>query len=269
MSMIINTNIQAQSAANNLQRSHDHLSKSLAILSSGSKIIQPSDDAGGLAVAMKLDAQVQRLKAADANVANAVSFTQTQDGYLRNISKALDRMSELSILAQDVTKTDKDRSLYNLEYQQLSSYIQDSSAKDFNGVSLFGGQTLDVTTDSEGSVFSMGGIDLSLPAYASATSSAISTTTAAVAALTSVKAAIEQLATHRATIGSFQSRLNSTSDQIAVSRENLSAASSRIQDVDVAEEATQFARFNILVQSGTAMLAQANQLPQNVLRLLQ
>jgi flagellin len=178
-------------------------------------------------------------------------------------------MSELSLLAQDVTKTDKDRSLYNLEYQQLSAYIQDSSAKDFNGVSLFGGQTLDVTTDSEGSVFTMSGIDLNLATYSSATSSGISTTTAAVAALTSVKAAIEQLATHRATIGSFQSRLNSTSDQIAVSRENLSAASSRIQDVDVAEEATQFARFNILVQSGTAMLAQANQLPQNVLRLLQ
>ena len=89
------------------------------------------------------------------------------------------------------------------------------------------------------------------------------------AALTSVKAAITQLATDRATIGASQSRLNFTGEQLAISKENLTAASSRIRDVDVAEESTQFARYNILVQSGTAMLAQANQMPQSVLRLLQ
>jgi flagellin len=97
----------------------------------------------------------------------------------------------------------------------------------------------------------------------------VSTTTAALTALGTVKAAISQLAADRATIGAYQARLNYTSEQLTISKENLAAASSRIQDTDVAEEATQYARYNILVQSGTAMLAQANALPQSVLRLLQ
>ncbi len=117
----------------------------------------------------------------------------------------------------------------------------------------------------------MNGIDLTISQYANATANTtvISTTAAAVAALNSVKAAITQLASDRANIGAYQSRLNFTSEQLMVSRENLSAASFVIQDVDVADESTQYARYNILVQSGTAMLAQANQLPQSVLRLLQ
>src|SRR5690242_8748372 len=99
--MIINTNTSAQVSANNLQASSAALSKSLARLSSGSKIINPADDAAGLAVASRLDATVQRLNAANSNVGNAVSFTQAQDGYLKKITKALDRMSELALLAQD------------------------------------------------------------------------------------------------------------------------------------------------------------------------
>ncbi len=109
--MVINTNIQALTAATNLQFSQDMLSKSLSRLSSGSKIINPSDDAAGIAVASRLDSQVKRLDAAKSNVINAISFTQTQDGYLKKIAKALDRMSELSLLAQDVTKSDSDRAL--------------------------------------------------------------------------------------------------------------------------------------------------------------
>ena len=245
------------------------LSKSLARLSSGSKIVSPADDAAGLAVASRLDAQVQRIDAAKYNVGNATSFTQTQDGYLKKIGKALDRMSELSIMSQDVTKTDSDRTLYNQEFQQLSAYISDVSTKDFNGVSLFSTNTLNVTTDSEGNTFSMGGINLSAASYTGATAANISSTTSAATALTNVKTAITQLTNDRATLGSYQSRLNFTSEQLIISKENLSAASSRIQDVDVAEESTQYARYNILVQSGTAMLAQANNMPQSVLRLLQ
>src|SRR5215510_5313529 len=135
--MVINTNTHAMAAASNLGTSESMLSKSLARLSSGSKIVNPADDAAGLAVSMRLDAQVQRLTAAKANVGNAISFTQTQDGYLKKIAKALDRMSELSILAQDVTKSDSDRALYDSEFQQLSDYLTSVSSKDFNGVSLF------------------------------------------------------------------------------------------------------------------------------------
>ena len=267
--MVINTNIQALSASRNLMSSQEMLSKSLARLSSGSKITNPSDDAAGVAVASRLDSQIKRTEAAKSNVINAISFTQTQDGYLKKIAKALDRMSELTLLAQDVTKGNSDRALYNTEFSQLSSYIDNTATRDFNGVSLFSASALSVTLDSEGNTFSMGGVNLGAAAYTNAMAAGVATTVAAVSALTTVKAAITQLASDRATIGAYQSRLNLTSEQLVVSKENLSAASSRIQDTDIAEESTQFARYNILVQSGTAMLAQANQLPQSVLRLLQ
>lgn len=267
--MVINTNTTAQVAANNLKTSQTMLAKSLARLSSGSKIVSPADDAAGLAVASRLDAQLQRLDAAKSNVANGISFTQTQDGYLKKISKALDRMSELAILALDVTKTDADRALYNAEFDQLSNYITNTSGKDFNGVSLFGSSTMDVTIDSEGNSFTMDGIDLTAASYTNATAAAVDTTTNATLALDAVKAAINQIATDRATIGAYQARMNFTAEQLTISKENLAAASSRIKDVDMADESTEYARENILVQSGTAMLAQANSMPQTVLRLLQ
>ncbi|MBL9128055.1 MAG: flagellin, partial [Verrucomicrobiales bacterium] len=153
--MVINTNIQAQLSASNLATSSEMLAKSLSRLSSGSKIVNPADDAAGLAVASRIDAQVQRLAAARSNVGNAVSFTQTQDGYLKKIAKALDRLSELAILAQDVTKSDDDRSLYQTEFAQLQAYIDNTSSKEFNGVSLFDGASLGVTIDSEGTSFNM------------------------------------------------------------------------------------------------------------------
>jgi flagellin len=267
--MVINTNIQALAAAANLQTSQDMLAKSLSRLSSGSKIVNPADDAAGVAVAMRLDSQIKRTDAAKSNVVNAISYTQTQDGYLKKIARALDRMSELTLLAQDVTKSDTDRALYNTEFRQLGEFISNTATKEFNGVSLFSTNTLRVTLDSEGTTFEMEGISLATPAYTAAIASDISTTAGAVAALANVKQAIAQLAADRAKIGAYQSRLNFTCDQLVISKENLAAASSRIQDVDVAEEATQYARYQILVQSGTAMLAQANALPQSVLRLLQ
>ncbi len=270
--MVINTNIQAQINADNLQTTQTRLSKSLARLSSGSRIIQPSDDAAGLAVASRIDAQINRIQAAKYNVNNAVSFVQTQHGYVQKIGKALDRMGELSILAQDGTKTDSDRDLYNKEFSQLQSYISSAATKDFNGVSLFSPSNLEVAIDSDGTPFSMAGINMAVVPYSTVVDSSsvnVSTTVGAAAALTQIKTVITQLSKDRANIGAYQTRLNYTSEQLTVSKENLSAASSRIQDTDVAEESTEFAKQNILSQSGTAMLAQANQLPQSVLRLLQ
>lgn len=267
--MVINTNIPAQVSAHNLQNNQSMLAKSLARLSSGSKIVDPSDDAGGFAVASRLDAQIKRLDAARSNVGNAVSFTQVQDGYLKKVAKALERMSELGILAQDITKSDADRALYNNEFVELGAFITNSATKDFNGVSLFTATGIDVTIDSEGNTFNMNGINLSSADYTAATGASIDTIANSQAALTAVKTAISQLSNDRATIGAYQSRLNSTAEQLTVSKENLMAATSRIKDVDVAEESTEYARTNILVQSGTAMLAQANAMPQSVLRLLQ
>jgi flagellin len=249
------------------------LSKSLARLSSGSKIVSPEDDAAGLAVALRFDAQIARTKAANTNVGNAISFSQTQDGFLQKVGKALDRMSELAILAQDVTKTDTDRGLYNSEFTTLQAYVSNVAGKDFNGVTLFASTGLNVTTDGEGGstgTFAMTAVNLSLAAYTNVTTGAsVSNISNASTALTRVKAAITQLATDRATVGANISRLTYTSEQLSVLKDNLAAANSRIKDVDVAEESTQFARYNILVQSGTAMLAQANASPSSTLRLLQ
>jgi flagellin len=267
--MVINTNISAQNGARLLSESSNMLAKSLARLSSGSKITSPEDDAAGLAVAMRFEALTNRTKAASANVGNAISFNQTQDGFLKKASKALNRMSELSILAQDVTKTDADRALYNAEFVTLGAYIDDIAGRDFNGVPLFDGSSFDVTTDGEGGTFTMSSIDMTAAAYSNATGGSVDTIGNAQSALTDVKAAIDQLATDRANIGANISRLTSTGDQLGVLADNLTAAVSRIQDVDVAEESTAFAKYNILVQAGTAMLAQANATPQSVLKLLQ
>ena len=167
--MVINTNIEAQTTANNLNVSQAMLAKSLSRLSSGSKIIVPSDDAAGLAVSSRLNSQIKRLDSALSNVINAVSFTQTQDGFMKTIDKAYRRMGELAILAQDTTKSDEDRALYNQEFQQLKSYVSETTKQDFNGVSLFSGATLDVTVDADGTTFSMVGINLGDPTYTSAT----------------------------------------------------------------------------------------------------
>ena len=266
--MVINTNISAQSSARILSESNDMLSKSLMRLSSGSRLISPDSDAAGAAVSLRFDAQINRIEAAKSNVGNYVSFSQTQDGFLQKTGKALDRMSELSILSQDETKTDSDRVLYQKEFSTLGAYVNELGTKDFNGVSLFDGTTRRVTTDGEGQAFNATGVNIGATAYSAATAGNIATTTGASTALTNVKSAITQLATDRATVGANVARLNHTSDQLSILKDSLANANSRIKDVDVADESTQFARYNILVQSGTAMLAQANQVPQAVLRLL-
>jgi flagellin len=268
--MVINTNLQAQNASTLLMQSSTKLSQSLARLSSGSKITSPADDSAGLAVSMKLNAQLHRIDAATNNVGNAISFSQTQDGYIQKVNDALSRMSELSVLAQDVTKTTSDRALYQQEFTALGAYIKNVATKDFNGVSLFDGTALNVTTDSEANLFAMKGIDLSTSntTYATATNDDITSITGAQKALTDVKSAISQLASDRANIGSNEESLTYYNDQLASLKNNLSAANSRITDVDVAQESTNYAKYNILVQSGTAMLAQANSLPQSVLKLL-
>jgi flagellin len=282
--MVINTNISAQNAATLLQQSSMNLSASLARLSSGSKIVNPSDDSAGLAVSMKMGAQIARTGAAQNNVNNALSFSQTQDGYLQQVNTALTRMSELAVSAQDVTKSTSDRALYNNEYQTLGAYVADVATKTFNGVSLFSGGTgaasevdLDVTSDSEKDKFVMTGVNLMSATYNTVTNfvgtlatPATDLTTAknAATAVTDTEAAINQLATDRATVGSNEEALGYYNNQLSSLSNNLGAAKSQITDVDVATESTNYAKENILVQSGTAMLAQANSMPQSVLRLL-
>ncbi len=263
------TNVTALAASDARATHETALSKSIARLSSGKKIINPADDAAGLAMASHMEAQVNRLAAAKSNVANGVSFTQVQDGYLQKVGKALDRMSELAILAQDPTKGTGDLALYDQEFQMLGGFITDSASKEFNSVPLFDGTDIDIAIDSEGTAYTMSGVDLNDVAYTDATASTIDSAANASTALTNVLAAITRLSEHRATTGVTQSRLAYAAEALTVSKENLTAASSRIMDVDVAEESTELAKNNVLMQSATAMLAQANQLPQNVLKLIQ
>jgi flagellin len=274
-SMIINTNTSAAKASRLLAESSQRLGESLARLSSGSKLVNASDDAAGLAQVLKLDAQLRRTDAARANVGNAASLSQTQDGFLQKVQNALDRMSELTVLSQDVTKSTTDRSNYSVEFQQLQNYISDIGLKKFNGVTLFATTGQAVTIDSDAKKFTMNSVDMTSTTqttglahiYNSSTSS-ITTTTSAASALSNVQTAIQNLADMRAKVGANIQRLNMTEQQLSISSENIQAASSRIKDVNVAEESTRFARYNILVQTGTAMLAQANILPQSALRLL-
>jgi len=272
--MVINTNTAASAATRNLANSTSLLSN-LARLSSGSKITSPEDDAAGLAQSIKFESQMNRNTAVRANVGNAVSFVQTQDGFLQKVQSALDRMSELSVLSQDITKTDTDRSNYTVEFEQLQNYISDIGTKDFNGVSLFAAAGEAVTIDSDASKFTMEEVNLTSTAATigmatiyTAASTAIGTAANAASALTNIKQAIQGLADMRAKVGANIQRLNMTDDQVNILNENLASANSRIKDIDVADETTEFARFNILVQSGTAMLAQANMLPSMALQLI-
>jgi flagellin len=294
---VINTNIQAIAAARNLNRSQEMLGRTLNRLSSGSKIVNPSDDAAGLAVSEKLDAQNMRVRAATTNVQNAISYTQSTDGFMSGMTKILARMSELALLSKDVTKNSTDVQLYQKEFtalqDQLRQTIGGTTAQiggtadvnpplgQFNGITLFGN---DSSSDGSGSGLSVTvgqavGQTMTIPQInlrdgamntiiAQDSGGNYSLSLSSPTVIDDLTQGIQDVATERASLGASQSRLELASNTLQVEYENLSSAISRIRDVDVAEESTQFARYNILVQSGTAMLAQANQTPQSVLKLL-
>jgi len=288
MSVVINTNSAATTAAYNLSNTNVNLQRSLNRLSSGSRINSSYDDAGGLAVSMKMSASIRRTDATLANVNNSISFLQTQDGVIKTADKILNRMSELATLAQDVTKTTQDLALYNTELTQLKGQLNLMLEEKFNGISLFddganadaSGQAMDVdatltvvASHDGAQTIGITQVDLNQIVFditddTSSTVMNIGSNTGAQAAVTTIQAAIQNLATLRANNGAEQSRLTFAADMLAVNKTNLEAANSRILDVDVADESTKLARYNILQQAGTAMLAQANQSTQSILRLI-
>lgn len=269
MAVVINTNAAATVAKNNLNSSNSMLQKSLNRLSSGSKITAPSDDAGGLAVSMKMSAAIKRTDAVNTNIANAQSFLQTQDGAFTTAAKILDRMSELKTLSTDVTKNTTDIANYNTEFQALQGQLSALTSESFNGVSIFtsgaSATNLSVATTEAGG----NNVNINQAALGNnvtgLTSGSVNLTATN---LTTITDAIQNIATLRAGNGAQSSRLQFASDMLTVNKQNLEAANSRIIDVDVASESTQLARFNVLVQSGAAMLSQANASGQVALRLL-
>jgi flagellin len=273
MSLVINTNTPATLASYNLSTTNANLQRSLNRLSSGSRINSSSDDAGGLAVSMKMSASIRRTDATLANVQNSIAFLQTQDGVIKNADKILNRVSELATLSQDVTKTDADRELYNEEVQILQQQLNLSLNEKFNGISLFdaagsAGSTMTVVASHDGAQ-TVGITQVDLNSIAAAVDLYdIGSYTGATAAVSAIQNQIQNLANIRANNGAEQSRLTFAADMLSINKVNLESANSRILDLDVADESTKLARFNILQQAGTAMLAQANQSTQSILRLL-
>ena len=268
MPIVVNSNVTATTASFNLSHANDALRKSLSRLSSGKRIVSPADDAGGMAVAYKLQSKLKRTEAVRQNIQNGISYLQVQDGALSNMGKILDRMSELKTLAADVTKNATDVANYDTEFDALKSQLTAIGGETFNGVSLFSSgssaTTLSVaTTESGGS-----SVTINQAALGNAVTNATSATDLADVSLAQITTAIENVATLRAQNGAQSSQLSFASDMLTVNKQNLEAANSRIIDVDVATESTQLARANILVQAGTAMLGQANASSAIALRLL-
>jgi flagellin len=308
----INVNPAASGAGLNLGKANDALQKSLSRLSSGRRIVNSSDDAGGLAVSMKMAAAQKRTEATAINLRNVQSYLDTQDGAFKVADKVLSRMSELTTLARDVTKNGGDVENYDKEFQNLQAQLISLGTEKFNGQPLFdtaatsgSGSVFVVPTSEDGSQstsvtkaamggdpwikmmiegFSVTGTSFnvgtstgtsytgdapqSFSATANATSGTLTYENSAAFAYVS-QMALQQLADMRAQNGAEMSRVNFAQDLLNINAINLEAANSRIIDVDVAAESSQLARFQILQQAGTAMLAQANTSQQSLVRLLQ
>ena len=298
----------AARASFQLTKNNDALQKSLSRLSSGSRITTPADDAGGLAVAMKLKGSINRLKGVEANVGNAISFLQVQDGILESAGKIVDRMAELKALSQDVLKNSGDIANYNSEFKNLQVQLHQMASTKFNGVSLFGGegtfgsssdaQYKEIVTSADGSVKVSINQSLLLSALTVNTAagqvslgadfgdketyatkgpdqvrSFAAATTADALALSVCDAevytqALENIATLRAANGGSVSRLMFAEEAAQQRRTNLEAAHGRIMDVDIASESTALAKHTILVQASASMLSQANQSQNIALQLL-
>jgi len=264
MPVVINTNTAASIASNNLAASNAMLQRSLNRLSSGSKIVNASDDAGGVAVASRLTAASKRTGVASANVGNAVSFLQHQDSALKTVGKILERMSELQALYADGTKSADDKTLYSTEFTALTTSLTNMTDDKVNGLDIFATAALSVSvndqfTTTDAVAFGLANLGTAIGASGASCS---------ITAITTLNTVIQTVAAQRAENGAKQSVLGFQQEMLGASRVNMDAAISRIMDVDVAEESTQLARWNTLVQAGTSMIAQANQSTQSALQLL-
>jgi flagellin len=262
MSLRVNTNIEAFDAHRNLQQTQYALGKSMQKLSSGLRINSAADDAAGLAISEKMTAQINGTDQAQRNAMDGISLVQTAEGAYNEMHSILQRVRELSVQAQNGTLTSSDTAAIDQEVGQLTAELSRiSSNTEFNGLAALSGTfTLQVGADQgSGNQISFSLTSISFSSIGSAASSS---------ALSAIDTAITAVSSARSTLGAIQNRLEDAVDNLGVYEENISAAQSRIRDVDVAAETVNFTKLQILSQSGTAMLAQANSAPQNVLSLL-
>ena len=305
MSLVISHNFAASYAARQLEINDDNLRNSLNKLSSGKRIVRPTDDAAGMAVQLKMKAAINRGFAAKNNIQNAISLLQTQDGVLTTATSVVDRIAELRAMATDATKNSSDIANYDEEFQVLRQQLIDLQEEKFNGVRLFVADSADhdlneanasggatgtdgvfvIYTTEQGSstgapTVDFEGVHLGSEAGATAAEGLLQHTVHADFATGGGTAGIQnlnmdnilndlqRLANARAKNGALQSRLGYAYDNASISKSNMEAARSRIIDVDIAEESTKFASYNILTQASASILAQANQTGRTALQLL-
>ena len=269
--MRINQNVAAYNAWRNLSVTDSSMNKSLEKLSSGFRINRAADDAAGLAVSEKMRAQVRGLNKATSNAMDGISLIQTAEGALNETHSILQRMRELAVQSANDTLTNPDRDQLQTEVTGLIEEItRISTATEFNGQTLLGG-------DFTGKTFQIGAntgqiVDVAITSQSATTlgvgTIGIDSKASAVDSIALIDTAIDTVSTNRANLGAIQNRLEHTIANLGVAAENLSAAESRVRDVDMAKEMSEFTRTQILMQAGTAMLAQANMKPQTVLKLL-
>jgi len=272
MSMYINTNVAAINAHRNLSFNNTQMGKTMEKLASGYRINRAADDAAGLAISEKMRYQINGYNQAMRNAQDGISLIQTAEGALTEVHAMLQRINVLATQAKNGTLNSEDRNKIDLEVKQLLDEINNiAKTTKFNDISLLNGSNKTITfqvgfeagttiTASLGS-----GVAVSVIGISGIT---VANVTGATSAMTRVQAAITKVSQLRARFGAVQNRLEHTINNLGVNAENLSASESRIRNADMAKEMTEFTRNQILVQAGTAMLAQANAVPQNVLRLL-
>lgn len=242
------------------------LSQSLLRLSSGQRINKPSDDPGGLAVSMKLKNAITVTEATKRNVDNALSYTDTQDSALESVADILDRMSTIKISYGSGTATTSDKSSYASEFKELQKQLDVFKSETFNSLSLFSSSTVSKqvtisTRGDSGPTISISSLDISGALNVSSTinlANATGSVTISGISIGNLTAAITQVASLRATSGATSSRLQFSSDFLDTSKTNLEAANSRIMDVDIADEVTNYAKYNVQVYAASAALAQSN-----------
>lgn len=276
MPMVINTNISSLEAQNNLNKSQGALSKSFQRLSSGFRINTAADDAAGLAISENMRSQIRSYSVAERNTNNAISMSQTAEAGLGQISGILVRMRELGVQSANGDLTATDRNYLDTEFQQLKQEIDRlSETTEFNGKEMLAGTlaTIDFQVGINTTTFDVvsigfGGVSLGALGLSGA-SLAGTDAVSSLAAIDAIDAAFSTVSTRRADFGAVQNRLEVSIANTQSIRTNMSAANSRIRDVDVAHEAAEMARSQVLLQAGTSVLTQANQTPQNALSLLQ
>ena len=280
MTLSINTNIQSINAQRNLDHSQGSLATSMQRLSSGLRINSAKDDAAGLAIAQRMSAQVKGMNVAIRNANDGISLAQTADGALSHVSDSLQRMRELAVQARNSTNSSSDKDSLNKEFSQLQSEISRVlGGTTFNGKAMLGADATQMdfqigantSTNDTVSITTVNMVTDSKISAVTGTSAVIDSTATAGAigtVIDNIDKAIDEVNDTRATFGASESRFDSIISNLQSGVENQSAAQSRIMDADFATETANMSRAQVLQQAGTAMIAQANQLPQQVLSLL-